>query len=105
VTVEQRLSSMIARCASDPARVAVDEGDALAAEVGGELERHWRIAVVRRAIAVAPDDVRELYGALVDRYREGRELGEVRALGDEIRAREAAGELPSTLVARSERKR
>jgi hypothetical protein len=50
--------------------------------------------------------VREAYGEIVDRYRdEAAALAIVKPLGDEIRKLEAAGALPSTLVARSERRR
>jgi hypothetical protein len=83
-------------------------GDALAAEVGGELELRWRVAVVRAVIASPPDGdaVREAYGELVDRYRDdAAAMVRVRALGDDIRRLEADGKLASTLVARSDRRK
>jgi hypothetical protein len=83
------------------------EGDALAIEVGGDLGLRWRIAVVRSVMSAPPDGdaVRELYGELVDRYRdEPARLAALRPLGDEIRRREADGSLPSALVARSDRR-
>ena len=99
---------LVALLESDSILAARVEGDALAAEVGGDLARRWYIAVIR-AVMVAPPDgdtVRELYGELVDRYREQPDhLAVLRALGDEIRALEASGKLPSTLVARSERRK
>jgi hypothetical protein len=50
--------------------------------------------------------VRELYGELVDRYRDDpASLAQLRPLGDEIRKLEAEGRLPSTLVVRSPRAR
>jgi hypothetical protein len=103
-----RLTALVERCEADPAALADREaGDALAAEVGGELELRWRIAVVRGLMAAPPDGdaVREAYGELVDRYRgEAATLARIKPLGDEIRRRESEGSLPSTLVARSERR-
>ncbi len=93
---------------SDAILASRTEGDALAEQVGGELARRWYIAVIRAAMAAPPDGdtVRELYGELVDRYREQPDhLAALRALGEELRAREASGELPSTLVARSDRRK
>ena len=62
-----------------------------------------------RALLDAPpqdDSVRELYGELVDRYRdEPASLAKLRPFGDEIRQLEAEGRLPSTLVMRSERRK
>jgi hypothetical protein len=105
-----RLSALVARCETDLAAVDASRvaGDALAHEVGGELALRWRIAVVRAALAAPPDDdaVRELYGELVDRYRDDpKSLAAVKPLGDEIRRREADGSLPSTLVVRSDRRK
>ena len=65
-------------------------------------------AVHRAAIADPPDGdaVRELYGELVDRYRgDQAALAKIKPLGDEIRALEASGSLPSTMVARSDRRK
>ncbi len=105
-----RLAVLVDRGESDLGTVAADRdaGDALAAELGGELALRWRVAVLRAAIADPPDGdaVRELYGELVDRYRdEAASLARIKPLGDEIRALEAAGELPSTMVARSDRRK
>ena len=62
-----------------------------------------------RALLDAPpqdDSVRELYGELVDRYRDDPDsLAKLRPIGDEIRQLEADGRLPSTLVVRSPRAR
>ena len=62
-----------------------------------------------RALLESPpkdDSVRELYGKLVDRYREDEaSLALLRPLGDEIRRLEAEGRLPSALVVRSPRRR
>ena len=66
------------------------------------------LAALRALLASPPDDdsVRELYGELVDRYREdAAALAQLRPLGDEIRHLEAEGRLPSTLVVRSPRAR
>ena len=76
-----RLVSLVERCESDLGEVAAerDAGDALAVELGGEL---------------------------VDRYRDdAASLAQIKPLGDEIRKLEAAGELPSTMVARSDRRK
>ena len=60
------------------------------------------------AVIAAPPDgdaVRELYGELVDRYRDQpARLARIRAIGDEIRRLEAEGTLASSLVARSDRR-
>lgn len=103
-----RLKELIGRLEADPAVLAErDAGDALAAEVGGELALGWHLAVVR-AVMVAPQDgdvVREAYGELVDRYRDDKAaLAVIRPLGDEIRRRESDGSLASVLVARSDRR-
>ena len=73
-------------------------------------ELHTRVGDLRKLIAAPPPDdadaVRELYCELVDRYRDDAEaLAVLRPIGDEIRRLEAAGELPSTLVARSDRRK
>jgi hypothetical protein len=105
-----RLASLVERCEAD-LREAVAQrllGDALAADVGGELALRWRLAVLRGLMADPPDGdaVREAYGELVDRYRDDPEcLAVVKPLGDEIRRLEAAGALPSALVVRSDRRR
>ncbi len=101
---------MVERGEADLATIAPvrAEGDGLAFEVGGDLALRWRIAVVRSVIASPPDDdaVRELYGELVDRYRDDPAgLAALRPLGEEIRRLEAEGQLPSALVARSDRRR
>ena len=71
-----RLEALVVRVEADLGAVAEDRdaGDALAAELGGELALRWRLAVVRAAIEDPPDGdtVRELYGELVDRYRDDR---------------------------------
>lgn len=66
------------------------------------------LAALRALLASPPEDdsIRELYGELVDRYREDPpSLDKLRPLGDEIRRLEAEGQLPSTLVVRSPRAR
>jgi hypothetical protein len=105
-----RLRGLVERCEVDLPQALGERaiGDALAVGVGGELALRWRIAVVRALMADPPDGdaVREAYGEMVDRYRDDAPaLAIVKPLGDEIRKLEAAGALPSTLVARSERRR
>jgi hypothetical protein len=105
-----RLHTLVERVETDPAAIPAlrAEGDALAIEHGGDLALRWRIAVVRWVIANPPDGdaVREIYGELVDRYRDDPDrLAVLRPIGDEIRRLEAEGALPSTLVARSDRRR
>ena len=66
------------------------------------------LASLRALLAEPPQDdsVRELYGELVDRYRdEPASLAKLRPFGDEIRKLEADGKLPSTLVVRSDRRK
>lgn len=104
----QRLTALAECGESDPSQIATlrAEGDALALDVGGDAALRWRIAVMRSIIANPPDPdaVRELYGELVDRYRDDPpRLARLRPLGDEIRKLESEGVLPSTLVARSKR--
>lgn len=105
-----RLAALVARCEADPAVVGPSRatGDRLAASLGGELGLRWRIAVLRAVMAAPPDGdaVRELYGELVDRYRDDpKALAIVKPIGDEIRKREKDGSLPSALVARSDRRK
>jgi len=103
------LADLIARCEADASAVEAvrGAGDALAAEAGGEQAWRWELVVLRAYMASPPDAdaVRELYGELVDRHRDEPErLAALRPLGDEIRKREADGSLPSTMVARSDRR-
>ncbi|MGE0869113.1 MAG: hypothetical protein AB7P03_11130 [Kofleriaceae bacterium] len=105
-----RLAALVERAEADPVTIAPvrADGDALAFEVGGDLALRWRIAVVRSVMTAPPDGdaVRELYGELVDRYRDDpSRLAMLRSIGDEIRKLEADGALPSALVARSERRK
>jgi hypothetical protein len=105
-----KLAELVERCAADPATVAGIRaaGDVLALEVGGDVALAWRVGVLRAVMAHPSDDdaVRELYGELCDRYRDEPEgLKALKPLGEEIRKLEAEGTLPSTLVARSERRR
>ena len=117
MTVQGRLAALAARIEADPAALAGlrSEGDELAVQAdgtaAGDGDRddalRWRIAVVRAVIAAPPDGdaVRELYGELVDRYRDQpARLAALRPIGDEIRRLEADGTLASSLVARSDRR-
>ena len=112
MTAQARLAALVARIEADPAALATTrrDGDALADEPAldpGDDALRWRIAVVRAVMAAPPDgdEVRELYGALVDRYRgQPARLAQLRPLGDEIRRLEANGTLARSLVARSNRK-
>lgn len=74
--------------------------------IDGRLDDDLRVL---RALLESPpedDSVRELYGELVDRYRDDEaSLARLRPVGDEIRKLEAEGRLPSTLVVRSPRAR
>jgi hypothetical protein len=121
MTAQARLAALAARVEADAAALAAAraEGDALAQTLDGEpdgapdrahdgeLALRWRMAVVRAVIVAPPDGdaVRELYGELVDRYRDQpARLAQLRHLGDEIRRLEADGTLASSLVARSDRR-
>jgi hypothetical protein len=108
--VATAVEQLTALCDADVATVAANRtaGDVLATQIGGELALRWGIAVVRAVIAAPPDAdaVREAYGELVDRFRDDpAAMVRVRALGDDIRQLEAEGKLPSTLVARSDRRK
>ena len=66
------------------------------------------LAALRALLAAPPEDdsVRELYGELLDRYRDDPDsIARLKPLGDEIRRLEAEGVLSSTLVARSDRRK
>ena len=66
------------------------------------------LAALRALLGSPPEDdsVRELYGELVDRYRDDAEsLARLKPFGDEIRKLETEGRLPSTLVVRSDRRK
>ncbi len=117
MTAQARLAALAARIEADPAALAAvrSDGDALADAADGDPDDpedvdaalRWRIAVVRAVIAAPPDGdaVRELYGELVDRYRDQpARLARLRTLGEEIRRLEADGTLASSLVARSDRR-
>jgi hypothetical protein len=116
MTAPARLAALAARIEADPAALAAtrSDGDALADAVDagdstafGDAVLRWRIAVLRAVIAAPPDGdaVRELYGELIDRYRDQpARLAALRPLGDEIRQLEANGTLARSLVARSDRR-
>jgi hypothetical protein len=117
MTAPARLAALAARIEADPAALAAarSDGDALAQQLdadagdsaAGDVALRWRIAVVRAVIAAPPDGdaVRELYGELVDRYRDQPvRLAALKPLGDEIRRLEAEGTLARSLVARSDRR-
>ncbi len=109
MTGQARLAVLAAKLEADPAVLGATRrrGDALAARVDGDEALRWRIAVMRAVMAAPPDGdaVRELYGELIDRYRDQpARLAQLRPLGDEIRRREADGTLARSLVARSDRR-
>ncbi|TMQ10746.1 MAG: hypothetical protein E6J90_35915 [Deltaproteobacteria bacterium] len=109
MSAHERLVALAAAIEADPAALAGvrQDGDALAERIDDDAALRWRIAVVRAVMAAPPDGdaVRELYGELVDRYREQpARLAQLRPLGEEIRRREADGTLPRALVARSDRR-
>lgn len=112
MTPRDRLAVLAAQLVSDPAMLAElrGDGDALASRPGlrdGAVALRWQIAVVRAVMEAPPDGdtVRELYGALIDRYRDRpARLAELRSLGEEIRQREEEGALARSLVVRSERR-
>jgi hypothetical protein len=113
VTAHARLAALAARIEADPAALAAarHDGDALADEAehsDGDTALRWRIAVLRAVMSAPPDGdaVRELYGELVDRYRDQpARLAALGPLRDEIRRLEADGTLARSLVARSDRRR
>lgn len=105
-----RLAELVARCANDPIALADAraEGDRLALEADHESALAWRTTVLATLMRHPPDDdaVRELYGELCDRYRDDpAALQVLKPLGEEIRKLEAEGKLPSSLVARSDRRK
>ena len=105
-----RLTALVTRIDGDPSAVAGERtaGDALALEVGGDLALRWRMGVIKALMVEPPDTdaVREAYGELIDRYRDDEAaLAMIRPLGDEIKRRESEGSLPSTMVARSNRRK
>ena len=103
-----RLTALVQRVDEDPASLDKDAGDKLAEEVGGDLALRWRMGVVKALMVKPPDPdaVREAYGELVDRYRDDESaLAMIKPLGDEIKRRESDGSLPSTMVARSNRRK
>ncbi len=104
-----RLAALVEQGRKDPAVLAASRarGDVLALEVEGEVGFEWRMLVMRAVISAPPDGdaVRELYGEIVDRYRDDpKRMAALRPLGEEIRKLEADGTLPSVLVARSDRR-
>jgi hypothetical protein len=113
MTVDDRLAALTARIEGDPGALAAvrRDGDALADDPAlgdADAALRWRLAVLRAVMAAPPDGdaVRELYGELVDRYRDQpARLAQLRPLGDEIRRREADGTLARSMVARSDRPR
>ncbi len=107
--ITSKLAALVERCRADPSAVpaARAQGDALAIEIGDDLGFEWRVIVIRSVMAAPPDGdaVREIYGEIIDRYRDDpKRLAALRPIGDEIRRLEAEGTLPSAMVARSDRR-
>lgn len=114
MSAQARLASLAAKLEADPTALRASRGlgDALANQLdedgstSGAVLR-WRVAVLRAVIAAPPDGdaVRELYGELVDRYRDQpAQLAVLRPLGEEIHRLEAKGTLARSLVVRSDRR-
>jgi hypothetical protein len=105
----EALSSYIERCSDHLADVAIVRADAsqLADEVGGEPQFQWQLIMLRYLIEHPPDDdeVRELYGELLDTHRNvPSRVQSLRTIGERIRFLEDSGALPAVLIARNPRK-
>jgi hypothetical protein len=105
-----KLSRLVEQGRANPAELGKlrAKGDALAIEVEGDVAFEWRLMVLRTVMASPPDGdaVRELYGEMVDRYRnDAKRLAALKPIGVEIRKLETDGTLPSAMVVRSERRR
>lgn len=103
------LRELCERLETDPAAIGRvrSRGDKLALLAEPPDVLRWELAVLRALIADPPDAdaVREYYGELCDRYRDDAgSLAQLRPLGADIKRRESSGDLPSTLVARSNRR-
>jgi hypothetical protein len=79
--------------------------------LGGDLLFRWQIHHLRWFLHAAAehtdsgDEARELYGTLLDEYREDEpRLAIVRRFGEEIARLEAAGDLPRAMVVRRKRR-
>jgi len=84
------------------------EDDARA--VGGDTLFRWQLHLLRWFLQAAADhlesgdEAREIYGALLDEYREEPDrLAALRPLGEEIHRLEIAGDLPRAMVVRRKR--
>jgi hypothetical protein len=85
------------------------EDDARA--LGGELMFRWQIHHLRWFLHAAGehteggDDAREIYGSLLDEYRDDEaRLAIVQRFGEELQRLEAAGDLPRAMVVRRKRR-
>jgi hypothetical protein len=85
------------------------EDDARA--IGGDLQFRWQIHHLRWFLHAASEhtdggeEARELYGALLDEYRDDEHrLTVIQRFGEEISRLEAAGDLPRAMVVRRRRK-
>ena len=79
--------------------------------LGGDLLFRWQIHHLRWFLhsaaehADSGDEAREIYGTLLDEYRDDPpRLAIVQRFGDEIRRLEAAGDLPRAMVVRRKRR-
>lgn len=86
------------------------EDDARA--IGGDILFRWQVQLLRWFLQAAADhlesgeEVRELYGSLLDEYRDQPErLAVLHPFGDEIHRLEVAGDLPRAMVVRRRRSR
>jgi hypothetical protein len=103
------LTDYINRCSARLVDVALVRGDAsrLADQIGGEQQFQWQLIVLRYLIEHPPDDdeVRELYGELLDTHRNiPSRVQSLRTIGERIRFLEGSGALPAVLIARTPRK-
>jgi hypothetical protein len=106
---DQRLRALVEAGERDLETVAAQRslGGSLATRVGGELALRWRIIELRALLLAPPQDdtIAERYAELVEAAREHEPwLERVRELGEEIRARQRAGELPRSMIARAPRR-
>jgi len=81
-----------------------------AREVGGEVLFRWQLQLLRWFLQAAADhlesgdEAREIYGGMLDEYREDpARLAALRPLGEEIHRLEVAGDLPRAMVVRRRR--
>lgn len=106
-TDDEAMAARLVACEADPARAHGESSVGAWALADARYRFRWQLVLLRCCVTEPDDDghSRELYGALVEEYRDQpTQLAALRSVGEALREREARGELPRTLMRRTPRR-